>query len=64
MLLKCGIEVSSAKTELNWLQKCAMAMWEVAQDKISVLLFTSWYRKSYNLISQLNSQNVVYFVYI
>ena len=43
---------SSAKTSLNWLQKWAMAMWEVAKGKISVLLFTSWYRKSQNLMVQ------------
>ena len=34
MLLKCGIEISIAKTSSNWLRKLAMAMWEVANGKI------------------------------
>ena len=38
MLVERGIEISSAKTILNWLHKWAMAMWEVANGKISVLL--------------------------
>ena len=46
MLLTCGLEISSAKTLLNWLRKWAMAMWEVAKGKISVLFFTGWYRNS------------------
>ena len=46
MLLKCGMEISSAKTKLNWLHKLALAMWEVANGKISVHVFTSLYRKS------------------
>ena len=46
MLLKRGIEITSAKTCLNWLHIWAMAMWEVGNGKISVLLFTSWYHKS------------------
>ena len=52
MLLKCGIEISGAKTSLNWLHKSTMAMWEVANGKVSVLLFTSWCRKLYNHIAQ------------
>ena len=41
-----------------------MAMWEVAKGKISVLLFTSWYRKSQNLMVQWNSQEVIHSVLI
>ena len=51
MLLQCGIEISGAKASLNWLRKWAMVMWEVANCKILVLLFTSRYRefiKSYS----------------
>ena len=40
MLLKRGIEISSAKTKLNFLRKCAML--EVANGKISVVSFTGW----------------------
>ena len=43
MLLKCSIEISCAKTSSKWLRKWAMATWEVANGKISFLLFTSWY---------------------
>ena len=39
MLLKCGIEISSAKTWLNWLYKREMAMWKMANCNISILLF-------------------------
>ena len=46
MLLKYNIEISGAETSSNWLRKWAMAMWKVANGKISVLLFTRWYRKS------------------
>ena len=52
MLLKRSIEISSSKTSLNWMHKWAMAMWEVANAKISVILFTSFYGKSQNLIVQ------------
>ena len=51
------IEISVQK-QLNWLHKWALAMWEVANGKISVLLFTSWYRK---IIDQKNSQGVIHF---
>ena len=46
MLSKRGIEISSAKLWLNQLHKWAMAGWDVANGKTSVILFTSWYRKS------------------
>ena len=48
MLLKRCIQISrAAKTCVNWWHKCAM--WEVANGKISVLLFTSWQiMKSYS----------------
>ena len=42
MLLKCGIEISSAKARLNWSHKRAMATWEVAYGKILDLLFRTW----------------------
>ena len=44
MLLKRGVEIRSAKTRLNWLNKWAMAMLEVANGKISVIykLHSTW----------------------
>ena len=45
MLLKRGIEISVEKISLNWLHEWAMAMWEVASGKISIILLISWYRK-------------------
>ena len=41
MILKRDVEIRSAKSRLNWLNKWAMATLEVANGKISVLLFTS-----------------------
>ena len=40
MVLKHGIEISSAKARLYYLHK--WAKWEVAIARISLFLFTSW----------------------